>query len=406
MNFTRILINNLVFPYMEAFKGNHIRTYIKELQETQSWTPDSLLNQQTMKLKSLLVHCVEKVPAYRSFCHLSSVMVRDPIQALEQFPLLSKSDYQEKPDSYLSEGLNREGLIANRTSGSTGEPVSFYMDRFTVEHYEAARWRGLSWWGIAPADPSIMIWGSPVELSANQSRLHRISERWLKNRIVIPAYSLKPSRINDYIKLIENFSPVYLYGYASSLYLFASLVLEQGKTVNSGKCFKGVVSTAETLFDYQRETIGKAFKAPVINEYGARDAGIIAYQCPAGGMHLTLENLVMEIVDPKTGQCLPAGETGRVAITDLNNFAMPRLRYLVGDMGAMSSSTCNCGIKLPLMQSIDGREVDTFLSRNGELVHGGYWNTLARNMKGIKQYQLVQHDPDHATLRIVKNTQF
>jgi len=101
--------------------------------------------------------------------------------------------------------------------------------------------------------------------------------------------------------------------------------------------FKGVVSTAETLSDERRIVIEHAFSAPVINEYGAKDAGIIAYQCPAGNMHVTEENLVLEVLDVKTNTKVRDGQSGSATITDLTNYSMPRIRYQLGDIVALSS---------------------------------------------------------------------
>ena len=145
-----------------------------------------------------------------------------------------------------------------------------------------------------------------------------MKERWLKNRIIISAYSLKPEEMTDYIDEIIKFKPEYIYGYASALYTFSQLMLKQNLKIPFK--LKAVVSTAETLHDFQRETIEHAFKSAVVNEYGARDGGIIAYECPKGSMHISAENIIMEVVHYKTFKPLPKGESGILLVTDLNNF--------------------------------------------------------------------------------------
>lgn len=401
MNLTGLFIKYLIYPYMEHRRGNRIRAYLAEMLADEKLPPGAIRELQDAKLRRLLLHCVENVPAYRDFSLLKPLIESDPMEALKEFPLLSKRSFNENPDLYLAAGADKGSLILNRTGGSTGEPVRFYFDRATVEHYEAARWRGLSWWGITPYDPSVMVWGSPIELCEKQQFVNRLKERFLKNRILISAYSLNPGSVGAYVREINRFKTAYLYGYASSLTILAGLMQEQGLSVKVR--IKGVVSTAETLHEHQREILEEVFKAPVINEYGARDGGIIAMQCPAGSLHVTDDHLVLEIVDPVTGEPVPPGQTGAAAVTDLNNYVMPRLRYLVGDMARMSAAHCSCGRGLSVLESVEGREVDTFISRTGELVYGGYWNCLVRDMVSIRQYQLVQHDPHHVTLSIVRN---
>lgn len=403
MNAGKVFIEQVVYPAMEKLKGNKIRSYLQELKLSQ-FSRQMIEELQRERLRKLLKHCIENVPAYRKFRHLARKIDENPYAALQEFPVLTKSHFTRHADEYLAQGIDKAALICNRTGGSTGEPVRFYLDRVTVEHYEAARWRGLSWWGIGLGDPSVMIWGSPIEMTQNQSRVYRLKERLLKNRIMIPAYGLDPQKVRDYVNMINSFKPEYIYGYASILFAFAQLMKEQGLRIT--KKLKGVVSTAETLYDDQRLLIQSSFGAPVINEYGARDGGIIAYECPSGSMHIAEENLILEIVDIQTGKKAEAGHSGLVIVTDLHNYSMPRLRYRLGDVARLSNEGCECGRQLRVLQTIEGREDDIFVSKEGKLVHGHYWNHIARNTHGIKQFQLVQHDRESVTLKIVKNEKF
>lgn len=404
MNLNKALIKYLAFPVMERFKGNKIRQYLSHLKHTQFLPPDEIKRLQQKKLAVLLRHCLARVPAYQPFAYLLDQLEREPEGVLKQLPILTKQNFIENTNLYLAQGQKPENLILNRTGGSTGEPVRFYLDRATVEHYEAARWRGLSWWGIEIGDPSAMIWGSPLELSQNQQLLYYLKERYLKNRIIIPAYGMKPEGLAEYVKKINSLRPVYIYGYASALALFARLASESG--IKLKLRLKGVVSTAETLHEHMRAEIESFFNCKAVNEYGARDGGIIAYECPCGGMHISAENLYLEIVDLKTKKPVETGKTGLVLVTDLNNFAMPRLRYQLGDLAALSPERCPCGVNLPLMGNIEGREDDVFVGRNGKFIHGHFFNHIARNLDGIRQFQLVQSAPRAVILKIVKGKNF
>lgn len=394
-------IRHALFPLMEIVKGNSIRTYMKELKQSQHWTPEQLHTYRLDKLKKLLHHAVAHVPAYADLQPLaaSGLIDRDPQAALQQFPVLTKSTFQQQKEQYIADNADRQRMIPNQTGGSTGQPVAFYLDRYTVEHFEAARWRGLSWHDIEIGDASIMVWGSPIELSKLADQKFRWKELLLKNRKIIPAFHLNEANIQHYVDMIHSFKPKYIYGYASALYTLARLIRESGIAVRVP--LKGVVSTAETLQAHFREEMERVFQCQVINEYGARDGGILAYECTEGSMHIQAENAWLEAVDPLARTPAAQGERGALLVTDLNNFTMPRIRYEIGDVGVLAERRCSCGITLPLMERIEGREDDLFLAKDGTLVHGQFFTHIIRMMSGIAQYQIIQNDRDNLTIKLV-----
>ena len=401
MNTQKFFIEHALYPAMEHLKGNHIRSYFRELCESARLTPQGLRDLQRERLGKLLTACVASVPAYQGLGITQAAIDQDPFAVLAGIPLLSKREFQKDPERYVNQDFDPALRIVNRTGGSTGEPLKFYMDRFDVEHYEAARWRGLSWWGITFGSRSVMIWGNPIELSQKDQRQAKFKDQVLKNRTILSAYDLTSEKMDEYIAFLNRYQPEYLYGYATALYTFASLVLPRREQLHL-KHLKAVVSTSETLHDYQRKAIEEAFSCPVVNEYGARDAGILAYQCPCGQMHITAENVILEVLNPETLEPAKPGESGLVVTTDLNNFAMPRLRYLLGDTATLGETrTCPQGISLPVIAHLDGREDAIFKLPDGKLVHGNFINQLSRKYQTLAQFQLVQHDPTHADLKVV-----
>lgn len=400
MALTGFLIRQVQWPLMEVLKENRTRPYMRKLQAAQHLSREVLASRQREKLQRLLDHAVRHVPAYADYTEVWSEYREAPERFLQKLAPLDKTRFRRNPDAYLSSGIRTDKLIQNRTGGSTGEPTRFYLDRPAVEHYEAARWLGLSWHGIQIGDPCVMLWGSPLELNQQQARQYRWKERWLKNRLLLSAYELDERRLDTQLKLIRRFRPAYLYGYASALYTLAQMMLQRGTTL--GIPLKAVVSTAESLHEHQRQAIAAAFAAPVVNEYGARDGGIIAYQCPVGNMHAFSENSYLEVVDPLTHIPVFPGVPGALLVTDLHNKAMPRLRYQLGDVVALSAKTCSCDISFPLLEAIDGREDDMFISQHGQYVHGHYFNHIVRNLDSFRTFQIVQHEPQRLSLKLVK----
>ena len=196
-----------------------------------------------------------------------------------------------------------------------------------------------------------MLWGSPIELS-NQAQLkNRIKESLLKNRRILSAYNLTERDLSKHVRFLERYKPEYLYGYATILTVFAKML--DDANIKPQLSLKAVVSTSETLEKWQEDLIARVFDCPVANEYGARDAGILAYTCPSGGIHITAENCIIEVLDPVTYEPVLNGQSGVLAITDLTNYVQPRLRYMLGDMGTLSTEECCCGRRLPLVPIIE-----------------------------------------------------
>lgn len=395
------MIENLLYPLMERLRGNHIRAYFAALQKTQSLPAAELRALQAQKLRTLLLTCVQSVPAYQGCGLTAEQIARDPFAALRQIPPLEKKTLQQSPEQYLNADADPAARIANVTGGSSGQPLRFFMDRPQVEQYEAARWRGLSWWGVSFGSRCAMLWGNPVELEKNEQRRMRLRERLLKNRVILSAYTLSPAQAGRYVRFLNRYQPEYLYGYAGALAAFAALI-DAGALPLRLRQLKVVVSTSETMTNEQKQQIEQVFGVPVAYEYGARDAGILAYSCPEGGMHLTAENVIVEILDPVTHMPVPDGKSGVVAVTDLCNLTMPRPRYLLGDTATLSPGGCRCGRTLPLLQSLDGREETLFVLPDGTLVHGNFICQLARQYPSIRQYQLIQTDRENAVLKLVQ----
>ena len=399
MDIIKFGIEKILYPLMEAKRGNHVRANTKVLLASERLSLHDLKSLREERLRRLLLHCVEHVPAYRQYKELVPQIVTDPFTALTNFPVLTKDAFRMDPESFIADDADRSTLIANNSGGSSGHPVQFYMNRHTVEYYEAARWRGLSWYGITPGSRSLLIWGNPFELDKMAERRYRLTERYLKNRRIIPAYALDPAAMPEHVRLFNSYHPEYIYGYAGAIALFARLMKEQGLQLKHR--LKAVVSTSETLQPWQRELMEEVFQAPVVNEYGARDGGIIAYQCPEGGMHLSAENLVAEVIDLLTGELLPAGERGLLLVTDLNNFVQPRLRYQLGDEVIMSDQLCSCGRTLPLLAEVCGREDDIFVTADGQFVHGVAFANCIKRLPEVDAFQIIQLSPTEDKVLLV-----
>jgi phenylacetate-CoA ligase len=161
------------------------------------------------------------------------------------------------------------------------------------------------------------------------------------------------------------------------------------------------MTSAGTLHDHMRETIRETFQAPVFNRYGSREVGDIACGCGVHeGLHVSAPTHYVEILRPD-GTPTEPGEVGEIVVTLLTNYAMPLIRYRIGDMGAWAESTCACGRSWPLLSNVTGRVSDTFLTEDGKSIHGEFFTHLFYGEEWVQKFQVVQESVHQVTITIV-----
>jgi len=195
-----------------------------------------------------------------------------------------------------------------------------------------------------------------------------------------------------------------LFGYPSSLAHIATHAQSMGIPMDK-LGIKVAFVTSERLYDHQRDKIESVFGCPVANGYGGRDAGFIAHQCPAGSLHITAEDIIVEIVSQE-GKVLPPGESGEIVITHLATSQFPFLRYRTGDIGVLGVSTCSCGRGLPVLQDIEGRTTDFVVAQDGTVLHGLALIYVMRDLPGIEAFKIVQESLSKISVEIVKGPEY
>ncbi|MDH5552813.1 MAG: AMP-binding protein, partial [Nitrosomonas sp.] len=278
------------------------------------------------------------------------------------------------------------GLSKFNTGGSSGEPLIFYIGKQRVSHDVAAKWRATRWWGVDIGDPEIVVWGSPIELSA-QDGIRRLRDKIMRTTL-LTAFEMSAQKLEHFLEVIQTTRPKMLFGYPSALSYIANYALEHGRTMND-LGIKVAFVTSERLYDDQRKKISQVFGCPVANGYGGRDAGFIAHECPEGGIHITAEDIIVEIIDPQ-GKVLPAGEAGEITVTHLATSDFPFIRYRTGDVGVLDDKPCKCGRGLPLLKEIQGRSTDFLVTQDGAVMHGLALIYILRDLPQIRTFKIVQ----------------
>ncbi len=396
------LVSDVLFPLHERIK-RHASVEIREALEASQWWPAERLEAlQLERLRLLLQHAGQHVPYYRALFarvgfdagHIAS------LADLRRLPLLTKSDIRADPESLKSDQAT--GLARSNTGGSSGEPLVFYMGKERVSHDVAAKWRATRWWGVDIGDPEIVVWGSPVELGA-QDRVRWMRDRALRTRL-LPAFEMSDAKLDAFVETIRATHPKMLFGYPSALAHIARHAQARGVSME-GLGIRVAFVTSERLYDDQRTAIESTFGCPVANGYGGRDAGFIAHQCPAGGMHITAEDIIVETIDSE-GQPVAAGEPGEIVVTHLATRDFPFVRYRTGDVGILDTAQCACGRGLPTLREIQGRTTDFVVASDGTVMHGLALIYVIRDLPGIESFKIIQETLTSTRVLVVPGAGF
>lgn len=394
MNLFTTIASKLLFPLHERLKEHDTRAILGELEQSQWLAPEQLEALQLARLRTLLECVSAKVPYYRDLFRQNRLSADDftTRAALAALPPIDKALIRANQTAWQAEGST--GLARHATSGSTGEPLHFLLGKHRISFDIAAKWRATRWWGVDIGDREMVLWGSPLEAAA-QDRIRALRDRLLRSRLV-PARDLNPQRMDAILDEMRAFRPTMLFSYPSALARVAFRAREQGRRMND-LGVRVAFCTSEVLRPEWREVIGDVFGCGVANEYGARDAGFIARECPHGGLHITAEEVIVEVVD-EAAQPVPAGVEGDILITNLAGPEFPFIRYRTGDRGVLSDRPCPCGRGLPLIERISGRANDGLVALDGSWVHGSAVNHALRELPGLEAYRIVQESRERVRI--------
>lgn len=373
----------LAFP-----EGRVLQRRLQDLLRTQWLEPEELQALQLSKLRRLLDHAFTNVPFYRQRFLEASIHPND-IQTLDDLrsvPILTRDDVRRNLESMIASNFPRSELREERTGGSTGVPLKFYYSKERLYWSWAAFSRLLNWSGVengcrtarlAPIPPA----SHPIILHEAKTLLHR--EKWLST------FDMSEDKMQTFAQLLTRFEPELIRGHNAALWLFAQYINKRGVT---GIRPKVIIGGVDKIYDFERELIEETFGCALVDDYGSRETGQIAGQCPEGSLHVAGELHYLELIN--NGQPVEAGQPGEVVITELENYAMPFIRYGNGDVARLAGEPCRCGRGLPVLQELMGRKNGFFTTPEGKLVSGIYFVRKLREWPGIEKYRVHQPSVD------------
>jgi phenylacetate-CoA ligase len=389
----------LIPAFESLLKRRQTYRYWNGLERTQ-WLPaDEVRRLQFDALSRLVNYTYTHCPYYRAAWQERGL---EPgrLHELEDFqawPLLDRDTIR----THRMEMRTQEpghALIGKATGGSSGVPLHFDIDPQSYEWRNGTWFRGYGWAGAEPGTKQLWLWGVPLgKTPLWKLRRERLYNR-LYRRFILNTFELSEERLEEFLTQHNRYRPEVVVAYTNPLYVFARLLEEKGLVPHAPRA---LVVGAEKLYDFQRAVIERVFRAPVFETYGSREFTLIGAECDRHeGLHLSMENLFVEVVDDE-GRPTPAGEEGNLVITDLHNYGMPFIRYVIGDRGVAGWGTCSCGRGLPLLKKVVGRQLDVLRSPDGRQVPGEFFPHLLKEFAAVRRFQVVQEEPDRIELRVV-----
>lgn len=384
-------------PLIYALKGNRGYGYLREMASRTEWTRQQWESLQLDKLRALLRHCQAEVPYYRDLFREVGLDVHkvESVRDLEVLPVLTKDLVKLHGDRMIADNM-RSRLLVHHTGGSTGVPMSFYRHREYEELGFAGVLRNFMGCGWGVGEPIAELWGFQ-EAQNHASPAKTLAKAIVSRFYHFNAFDLSSDHAEEWLATLKRIRPTVLCGYASTIYLLTRYLKDAGAVLEG---VKGVFTTAEPLYDFQRTCIEEVCGAKLHNAYGSTEILDVACECRCGRMHLRLDSAVVEYdrSRPDVG-C-------ELISTSLNNYAMPYIRYKNEDLAEPVDGTCECGDSSPLMSTPTGRTFGNMTTPSGRVIHGQIFVKLLYDVHGVDQFQFHQTGADELVLKIVKSATF
>ena len=365
-----------------------------QLRKNQWLSLDELRAIQLKKLKEMVKHAYANVPYYRSLFDSIGLRPEDikTLEDIKKIPITRKADLKGLLASeLLSEEVNPVHLIRRHTSGSTGVPFNVYHSWEDKVFQALMNLRILMENGLGVTD----------EVAHIVTRQMIGQKYWFQFLGMLRKYYITAATpVSDQLKILEEIKPDAIYGYSSSIKLLA---LEIRKSGSKGIRPRMIFCASELLEPGDREFINSVFGLKLCDVYGTVELGDFAWECPShDGYHMDIENFVVEFL--KDDKDAGPGEEGKVVCTSLHSFAMPFLRYEVGDICVPLNRACSCERGLPLMSMIKGRADDFILMPNGQYVSPLIFEIPS--IYGVAQYRIIQKEVNRLLVQVVPTTGF
>ena len=387
------LLERFILPAGDIALGTAYMKQLKDWRKIEKLSSDELQANQKNSLQKLLAHATENVPFYKNLGIESN---DDVYKLIRDFPIMTKNVIKDNMDQLVIKDKN--SLVKLSSSGSSGIQGEVYMEKKNQSMQLAVQTLWWEWSGYRLGNSLIQTGITP-----DRGKVKALKDKLLHTRYV-SAYNLDKEEILNILKESQKKPIDHFMGYASSLFVFASIAREYG--INDIH-FKSVVSWGDKMFPHFRTLIEKQFSTTVYDTYGCSEGFMIAGECEQHNYHIMMPMVYLELLDNQGNEVAP-GEPGMVVVTRLDNYAMPLIRYYLGDIAVAEDpgKTCSCGRHFPLLKQVIGRDTDIIKTRSEKYMVVHAFTGIFEHITEIKQFRVIQKNLDGIEIEFIRDEGF
>ena len=385
--------------YRAIRHGGYFRQCERELLCNERLGEGGLRQYQLLKLRQLLVHAYTNVPFYRrEFDRLKFRPAElESLDEMESLPIIDKHVLRNGLEQFVSVNTKRRHLYRGSTSGSTGTPLTLFMDRRLIQAEHSFVWRQFRWAGC-PSGGKVALFRGDMIVPAEQAKPPYWRHDVVNKELWCSSYHISETSIGSYLKALEDFEPHLIYAYPSSLFAIVQYATKQQREIALPH-LRGIVTSSETLSSWQRESIEEYFKVRVFDWYGLFERVIFIGTCEFGSYHVFPDYGYTEFLPIRDGG---RGNEYELVGTSFINSVVPLVRYRTGDIvrieGDMSGQ-CECGRVFPCVDSILGRRDDAIVTPTGRVI--GRLDHIFKTATNITFAQIIQESENELTIMVV-----
>lgn len=398
-----ILLNaKAIDLYLERY-GKKFDRLFNEFKNNEYLSPSEIIEYQEYKLKALVKHSYNTVPYYKEIFDKIKLKPDDirSLSDLHKIPLLTKEDIKLNFDKLISKEVPKWKLRHGHTSGTTGTPLNLLYDNPVCVAHHAADWRQKVWAGMEKGDAYASLQGRVI-CPVSQKTPPFWRKNFINNQLFLSSFHLRKENLQYYFDKLSKDNIQFIEGYPSTIFTLASYLLSVGQVYK----MQAVLTSSETLFDFQREAIEKVFQCKIFDFYGMAERVIFATECSShSGHHINQDYGITEFLNDNNEPVQP-GSIGHIVATGLHNFAFPLIRYKTNDSCSLKKELCQCGRVFPLMDDVATKNESIITLPDGRWLSPSVLTHPFKPMDNIIESQIIQEDVKNIRIKIIKNTQY
>jgi len=371
----------------------------KFLKKSQWWSKELLEKHQMQELSKLLKHAYENVPYYTKLFNSSNLKPKDihSISDLVKIPFLTKDIIKLNIKDLKAINYPESKFELLSTGGSTGQPLTFYIERgVALSKLIAYAKLQMDWRNCSFFDKCVSITGDDFPFKF----------QLFGRNLVISSFFINDKYLPIIIKKIQKFKPKQILGYPSAITKIA--IYMKKNNLEGFPSLEVIVCHAETLSDWQQDFLKKMFNCQIYNQYGLREYAALGCTCKHSNyFHMFPEFGIVELIGKDGKPVTKEGETGEIVGTGFYTYIFPFIRYRTGDLGIYTLKKCKCGRNYPLLEKIEGRIQEFLVSKTNQLFSLiGFYGLVVKSSFNVKECQLYQDTPGEVVINIVKGENY